>query len=41
MGASGDQNLNESCVREVIKCHQLNLMLGVLSFSLHHGYTFY
>jgi len=40
MGASGDQNLNDNCVREVIKCHQLNLMLVVLNFTLLHGCTF-
>jgi hypothetical protein len=35
LNAAEDQNLNDFCIMKTIKCHQLNLMSGVLSIILY------
>jgi len=35
VGAADDQNLNDSCIRKANKCGHLNLVVGILSISMH------
>jgi len=37
--AADNWNLNDSHIKKAIKCQYLNLMLSILSISLHDGYT--
>jgi len=37
--AANNWNLNDSHIKKAIKCQYLNLMLSILSMSLHYNYT--
>ena len=39
VGAADNWNLNDSHTKKAIKCQYLNLMLSILSISLHDSYT--
>jgi hypothetical protein len=32
--AAGVQNIHETCIRKAIKCHNLNLKMGILKISV-------
>jgi hypothetical protein len=38
-GAADNWNLNDSHIKKAIKCQYLNLMLSILSTSVHDSYT--
>jgi len=38
-GGATKTKLNESCIRKASKCHHFYLKQGVLSITLHKGYT--
>jgi hypothetical protein len=35
---AADQNLNDRCIRKANKCGHLNLVVGILSISMHDRY---
>jgi len=41
MEAKEDQNLNEICIRQTIKCHHLNITSGIFSTRLYDEYTWW
>jgi hypothetical protein len=38
-GTAEDRNLNEICIRKAIKCHHLNMVVGVLRITAHDRYS--